>query len=86
LLSLRDIIDFCALTEGEVRAIAEHQHISEISAASLGQGLLQSKDGTKEIAGFIHDRMENAISRGQFDRAGDLEQVLAQFKRTHSSR
>jgi hypothetical protein len=82
-LSLQDIIDFCALTRGEIRAIARHEQISEISAASLGQSLLQSVKGIREIERFIREDMENAISRGQVDMGKDFAQVLAQFKDTH---
>jgi hypothetical protein len=83
MLSLHDIIDFCALTEGEVRAIAEHEHVSEIAAASIGQSLLRSRTGIKEIERFIREDMENAISRGHVHEGEDLQAVLAQFKHTH---
>ncbi|MGH9961384.1 MAG: hypothetical protein ACREBC_30365 [Pyrinomonadaceae bacterium] len=83
MLSLHDIIDFCALTKGEIHAIAKHEHISEISAASFGQSLLQSNKGIREIERFIREDMENAISRGQVDRGEGLQQVLAQFRDTH---
>lgn len=84
MLSRQDIIDFCGLTEGEVRAIAKHQHVSDISAASLGQSLLQSEKGVKEVERLISDNMENAISCGETDEADDLQRVLADFKGSHS--
>jgi hypothetical protein len=30
MLSLNEIIDFCTLTEGEVRAIAEHERLRDL--------------------------------------------------------
>jgi hypothetical protein len=82
MLSLRDIFDFCALTEGEVRAIAEHEHISEISAALLGQSLIQSRKGTDEIERFIREDMEHAQGNGLTLKTKGLQQVLARFVET----
>jgi hypothetical protein len=82
MLSLEDIIDFSALTEGEIDAIAEHEHISEISAASLGQSLLQSRKGTEKIERFIREDMEEAEWDGLTGKAKGLQQVLARFMET----
>ena len=68
MLSRQDIIDFCGVSEGQVRAIAKRERVSDISAASLGQSLLQSDKGTKEIERYIHEEMENAISCGRVDK------------------
>lgn len=67
MLSRQDIIDFCGLSEGQVRAIAKRERLSDISAASLGQSLLQSGKGTKEIERYVHEEMENAISCDRVD-------------------
>jgi hypothetical protein len=83
MLSLQDIIDFWALTEGEVRAIAEHERISEISAASLGQSLLQSRKGTEEIERFIREDMDDADLHGLIVEAKELRQILTGFVKTH---
>jgi hypothetical protein len=83
MLSRQDIIDFCGLSEAQVRAIAKRERVSDISAASLGQSLLQSGNGTKEIERYIHDEMENAISCGRVDEGEDLQGVLAEFRDAH---
>ena len=85
MLSLKECFDFCGLTGDEVRAIAEHEHLSDIAAAVLGQSLLQTDEGTSEIKRFLREDIENARSRGCPDQAQELEQVLAQFKDTHRS-
>lgn len=84
MLSRQDIIDFCALTDGEVCAIAKHERLSDISAASLGQSLLRSSKGTREIERFINDEMESAVSCGKPNEGEDLQQVLAEFRGSHS--
>ena len=59
MLSRQDIIDFCGVSEAQVCAIARREHVSDISAASLGQSLLQSSKGTREIERYIHEETEN---------------------------
>jgi len=85
MLSLKECFDFCGLTGDEVRAIAEHEHLSDIAAAVLGQSLLQTDEGTSDIKRFMRDDIENARFRGCPDTARELEQVLAQFEDTHRS-
>jgi len=85
MLSLKECFDFCGLTGDEVRAIAEHEHLSDIAAAVLGQSLLQTHEGTGEIKRFMREDIENARFRGRPDTAQELAQVLAQFKDTHRS-
>ena len=47
-ITLEDCIALCGLEESEVAAIAEHEHIPEISAAALAQCLLgpAGRDGS----------------------------------------
>ena len=85
MLSLKECFDFCGLTGDEVRAIAKHEHLSDIAAAVVGQSLLQTDEGTREIKRFMREDIENARFRGHPDAAQELEQVLAHFKDTHRS-
>jgi hypothetical protein len=44
----------CAgLTEEEVLAIAEHEHLPEIAATALGQYLLSLEHGTEKVRDII---------------------------------
>ena len=45
MITLEDCIAMCGLTEQEVSAIAEHEHIPEIAAAALAQYLLGQERG-----------------------------------------
>jgi hypothetical protein len=44
MITLGDCIGFCGLTEEEVLAIAEHEHLPEITAAALAQYLSLPKN------------------------------------------
>jgi hypothetical protein len=46
MISLEDCIGLCGLTEEEVLAIAEHEHMSEIAATALAQYLMSYGHGS----------------------------------------
>jgi hypothetical protein len=48
-ISLKDCIALCGLTEQEVSAIAEHEHVPEIAAAAMGRYLLKEPHGAEKI-------------------------------------
>ncbi len=68
------------LTKAEVGAIAEQENLSTTAAAGLGDALLQSKEGIREIERFIHENIESAKAQGQSEKAKDLEGILDRFK------
>ena len=83
MLTLQECLEFCDLTEDEIHAIAEHEHVPEIVAAELGDCLLRSQEGICLIRRFMLDDIENAESHGQRGKADHLHQVLAHFDALH---
>ena len=83
MISLQDCIDLCGLSEEEVLAIAEHEHIPEIVAASLGQYLLHQKHGSERIRDMIRDDICAAINRNDLPHASELVVVMRHFLATH---
>ena len=53
MITLEDCIGLCGLTEEEVLAIAEHEHLPEIAATALGQYLLSLEHGTEKVRDII---------------------------------
>jgi len=49
MITMEDCLAFCGLSDEEVLAIAEHEHIPEVAAAGLGQYLLQQAQGSERI-------------------------------------
>ena len=49
MISLEDCVGLCGLTEQEVLAIAEHEHVPEIAATALAQYLLKQEHGIDQI-------------------------------------
>ena len=65
MLTFDDCVALCELTEEEIAAIAEHEHLPMIVAAELGNYLIQAPDGALRVKRIILDDMLVA------DRAGD---------------
>ncbi len=83
MISIADCIAMCGLTETEVLAISEHQHIPEIAAAALGNYLLNDKQGPERIRDMIRDDIRSALARRDKDHARDLLMALRHFVSEH---
>jgi hypothetical protein len=83
-LTLEDCIALSELTEEEIDAIAEHEHLPEIVAAELGNYLVHCDDGTLCIRRMIRDDIETARARGDLVHAAKLKLVLKHFLQTHA--
>ena len=62
MITLEDCIALCGLSEEEVLAIAEHEHIPEIAATELAEYLLMTEHGTERICAIIVDDIRAAIA------------------------
>ena len=83
MISLEDCIGLCGLTEVEVLALAEHEHVPEIVAAALAQHLLCQPDGCRKIGAMIADDVNWALARGDQQHAEELRTTLHQFVQTN---
>lgn len=83
MLSLVDCIAFCGLTEEEVLAIAEHEHMSEIVAAGLASYLSHKDHGLDTVRDMIIDDIRSAEQRDDQAHVRELLHVLHHFLRSH---
>ena len=83
MLTLEDCIGLSDLTEEEIDAIAEHEHIPEIVATELGNYLVHSPEGIPMLRRMIIDDIEAAVRREDWEHALKLRLVLRHFIQTH---
>lgn len=83
MLSLEDCLGLCDLTEEEVLAIAQHEHIPEMAAAELGNYLVHTPEGEMRIKSIIRDDIAASRARGDRPRELSLKLVLRNFVRQH---
>jgi hypothetical protein len=83
MISFEDCIALCGLTEEEVAAVAEHEHVPEIVAATLTRYLLDQARGPEEIRNMIVDDIRAALRAKQPQHAAELLSALRHFLREH---
>ncbi len=83
MISFEDCIAFCGLTEAEIAAIAEHEHVPEVAAATLGQYLLHQEHGLERIRDMLLDDIKAAVRGGHAKHAAELFSALRQLLATY---
>ncbi|GGO80719.1 hypothetical protein GCM10011348_18040 [Marinobacterium nitratireducens] len=85
MLTYEECLAMCDLTEGEIEAIAEHEHMDPMIALALGQYLI-SHEGDQRIKSIILDDIRHAERSRNLRHAEVLRKVLQHFLATHPAR
>jgi hypothetical protein len=83
MITLEDCVGFCGLSEEEVLAIAEHEHLPEIAATALAQYLLSQEHGSERVRDMIVDDIRRAQVGRDKQKVLMLLHVLHHFLKTH---
>ena len=83
MITIEDCIGLCGLTEEEVLAIAEHEHLPEVAATALAQYLLSHEHGSEKVRDMIVDDFRRAQFSGDKEHVLTLLHVLLHFLKTH---
>jgi hypothetical protein len=84
MITLEDCVALCGLTEQEVLAIAEHEHLPEIAAAAFASYLVhQEHHGLDRVRDMITDDIRTAQARCRKEHVLVLLHVLHHFLRAH---
>lgn len=85
MLSIRDCLDYCNLTDEDVTLLAEHEAIPKIAAAQLMCGLVQTPEGVLIVTRYMQELAENAHRRGDFEKAQHTRRICARFISAHDT-
>ena len=83
MISIEDCIALCGLTEKEILAIAEHEHVPEIVATSIAHKMMAKKHGPSHVRDMIRDDIRDAVGRQDYAHAHELLAVLRHFLKEH---
>lgn len=83
MITIQDCIALCGLSEEEVLAIAEHEHVPEVVAAGLAEELLKQAHGAEKIRHMIIDDIRAARARGDMCHCRELLHCLKAFLEAH---
>ncbi|MEZ5934928.1 MAG: hypothetical protein R3F54_23945 [Alphaproteobacteria bacterium] len=84
MLTIQDCIGLCRLTDEEVAAVAEHEHLPDMLALELGDYLCRTADGELRVKRMIVDDIDAAKERGDLAHAAKLRLVLQHFLEHHA--
>ena len=84
MLTIEDCVALCGLTEEEVEAIAEHEHLPRMLAVEMAAYLVETPSGERRIRRMIREDIEIASARGDHVHAAKLKLVLQHFVEEHS--
>lgn len=84
MLTIEDCIGLCRLTEGEIVAVAEHEHLPDIIALEMGNYLCITAEGQRRLSRMIVDDLEAATAHGNLAHAAKLRLVLQHFLARHA--
>jgi hypothetical protein len=82
-LRFEDCLELCELSEEEIRAIAEHEHLPEIVALELGDYLMRGPDGELLVSHMFIEDIRAAELRGDPVHAAQLKRTLRHFIEEH---
>jgi hypothetical protein len=85
-LTFEDCLGLCQLSEEEIRAIAEHEHLPQIVALELGSYLMRGPDGELLVSHMLIDDIRAAERRGDLVHAAQLKQTLRHFIEQHRAK
>jgi hypothetical protein len=83
MISLDDIEDMTSLTREEIAAIAEHEHLPDLNASTLGEYLLHIHKGPQQVQQMICEDIREALHRDDLDHARELFTTLRHFMTEH---
>lgn len=83
MLTFEDCLGLCDLSEEEIEAILEHEHVPEIVALEMGNYLVHTDEGVPMLRQMIVDDIKRAEEHGHLEHALHLRMVLRHFIRTH---
>jgi S-ribosylhomocysteine lyase LuxS involved in autoinducer biosynthesis len=85
MLTIQDCIELSELTEEEILAIAEHEHIPEMAALEMGSYLVHTPEGEQRIHTMIVDDIARARAEGDLVRVLSLKMCLKHYLEKHAN-
>ncbi|MCX8018480.1 MAG: hypothetical protein N2690_11360 [Rhodocyclaceae bacterium] len=83
MISIKDCLDYSDLTEDEVAAIAEHEHLPYAGAAQLACGLAQTEEGTEVLRCLLKNALCDAQRCQHSETLQTARRAYAQFLANH---
>ncbi|MGD9520560.1 MAG: hypothetical protein AB7V67_01330 [Tepidiphilus sp.] len=86
MLTLRDCLDYCSLTEEEIGLLAEHHDLPAEAAGLIACSLSQSDEGIVVLTNWLLEIAERAIEDGNAAKAQQAHEACKRLLADHPFR
>jgi len=86
MLTLRDCLDYCSLTEEEIGLLAEHHDLPAEAAGLIACSLTQSDEGIVVLTNWLLEIAERALAQGDATKAQRAHQACKRLLADHPLR
>jgi len=83
MINENDIMDMTCLTRAEIAAIAEHEHVDDVSAAEMGEYMMHMHHGPQRVQKMICEDIQAALRADDVAHARALYKTLKEFLIAH---
>ncbi|WP_028874942.1 hypothetical protein [Tepidiphilus margaritifer] len=83
MLTLRDCLDYCSLTEEEIGLLAEHHDLPAEAAGLIACSLTQSDEGIVVLTNWLLEIAERALAQGDATKAQRAHQACKRLLADH---
>lgn len=83
MINLDDMEDMCSLTRAEIRAVADHEHITEAAAVAEVERLMHEHGGPQHVQQMLCDDVRAALHADDLAEAKRLFAVLRGYVTAH---
>lgn len=83
MLSFVDCRDICDLTEEEIHAIEEAEHLPPVEACARGNSLSHSPEGCRQVIKYMYESIERAEKNEDGEQSELLHKDLQRFVSEH---
>ena len=84
MISLDDIEDMTCLTRDEIDALAEHEHVPDLTAALMGEYLMHQPKGPQAVQQMICEDIRAALHADDVPHAKTLFTTLRRYVDAHT--
>ena len=79
MITIEDIVGMTDLSEEEILAVAEHEHIPEAAAAALADYMMHQPKGPEAVRDMIIDDIHKCVAENRKEDARHLIMALHHF-------
>ena len=83
MLTYEDCIDFCNLTEEEVRALQESENVPALEACIRAHGLADNPRGCRQFLKYLQERLEQVEAINDRKASRQVHDAMKHFTSTH---